>query len=255
MIQLRSKSYRSIVAVALAAAAAAAVAATSAAVAADGDSEPMQPTGVTTPAAVGTSAAGVDPRSGGLQVALGEWSIGLEAKAIRPGPVTFVVTNRGKFRHGFEIQAAGEHHGRDDDDEELETDRLEPGESARLTLDLEPGVYEVECFVSHHDERGMVARLVVRADAPLVTVPTAQANTVAITNFAFQPALLRVKAGATVRWRNRDTAQHTATAFDRAFDSKLLVRNAGYARKFSRPGTYAYLCALHPQMTGKVIVR
>jgi plastocyanin len=199
--------------------------------------------------------AGVDPRSGGLQVALGEWSIGLEAKAIRPGPVTLVVTNRGKFRHGFEIQRAGRHQARDDDDEELETDKLEPGESARLTLDLEPGVYEIECFVSHHDEKGMVGTLTVRADAPLVTAPkAAQANTVEITNFAFKPAMLRVKAGTTVRWRNRDAAQHTATAFDRSFDSKLLGRNAAYARKFSRPGTYSYLCVLHPQMTGKVVV-
>src|SRR5688500_12040713 len=57
----------------------------------------------------------VDPRSGGLEVALGEWSIGLEAKAIRPGRVTLVITNRGKARHGFEIEAAGKHRERDDD--------------------------------------------------------------------------------------------------------------------------------------------
>jgi plastocyanin len=216
--------------------------------------EPRHDTQAVAPRTGAAPAAGVDPRSGGLQVALGEWNIGLEAKAIRPGPVTLVITNRGKFRHGFEIQRAGRHHARDDDDEELETDKLEPGESARLTLELEPGVYEIECFVSHHDEKGMVGTLTVRADAPLVTAPKAQANTVAITNFAFKPALLRVKAGATVRWRNRDAAQHTATAFDRSFDSKLLGRNAAYARKFSRPGTYSYLCALHPQMTGKVVV-
>jgi plastocyanin len=245
-----TKSPRALAALALAAAVA--VAAAGAAVGAAGDSEPGQHAAPFTAAA---PAAGVDPRSRGLQVALGEWSIGLEAKAIRPGRVTFVVTNRGTFRHGFEIQRAGRHHGRDDDDEELETDRLEPGESARLTLDLKPGVYEIECFVSHHDEKGMVGTLTVRADAPLVTAPKAQANTVAIRSFAFKPALLRVKAGATVRWRNQDAAQHTATAFNRSFDSKLLGRGATYARKFSRPGTYAYLCALHPQMTGKVIVR
>jgi len=199
--------------------------------------------------------AAVDPRSGGLEVALGEWSIGLEAKAIRPGRVTLVIRNRGNAEHGFEIEAAGRHLDRDDDDQELETDRLEPGESARLTLDLEPGVYEIECFVSHHDDRGMVGTLTVRADAPLVSPPKAQTNAVAIKNFAFKPALLRAKVGATVRWRNRDPAQHTATAPNGSFDSKLLGRGAGYSRKFTRPGTYAYLCALHPQMTGKVIVQ
>src|SRR5688500_10167190 len=75
-------------------------------------------------APAGTAGKGaVDPRSGGLEVALGEWSIGLEAKAIRPGRVTLVIRNRGKAEHGFEIEAAGEHRDRDDDDQELETDR------------------------------------------------------------------------------------------------------------------------------------
>ena len=27
------------------------------------------------------------------------------------------------------------------------------------------------------------------------------------------------------------------------------------ARRFARPGTYAYICALHPGMTGKIVVR
>lgn len=207
-----------------------------------------------TPVAVAAPAA-VDPRAGGFEVALGEWSVGLEAKAIRPGRVTIVVANRGKFVHGFEIQAAGSRRGDDDDDEGLETGRLRPGQSVRLTLDLKPGVYEVECFVGDHDEMGMVATLTVRADAPLVAAPKAQTNSVAIKNFAFRPALLRAKVGATVRWRNQDPAPHTATANDRSFDSKVLARNAGYTRKFTRPGTYAYICSLHPQMTGRIVVR
>ena len=201
------------------------------------------------------SPSAVDPRSGGLEVALGEWSVGLEAKAIRPGRVTFVVTNRGKVVHGFEIEAAGDRRGDDDDDMELETGRLRAGQSARLTLDLAPGVYEVECFVGDHDDMGMVATLTVRADAPLVAATKAPTNTVQIKNFAFKPATLTAKAGATVRWRNVDAAPHTATANNRSFDSKILNRNGSYARRFARPGTYAYICALHPVMRGKIVVR
>ena len=48
-----------------------------------------------------TNAAGIDPRAGGFEIALGEWAISPEAKAIRPGLVTFVISNRGKFRHGL----------------------------------------------------------------------------------------------------------------------------------------------------------
>jgi len=39
-------------------------------------------------------AAPVDPRAGGLEVALGVWTLIPEATAIRPGQVTFIVRNR-----------------------------------------------------------------------------------------------------------------------------------------------------------------
>ena len=196
-----------------------------------------------------------DPRAGGLDVALGEWSVGLEAKAIRPGRVTFVITNRGKVTHGFEIEAAGDRPRHDEDDTKLESDDLRPGQSARITVDLAPGVYEVECSVGDHDDRGMVALLTVRADAPLVAPTKAPANSVAIANFAFKPAVLNAKVGATVRWRNVDAAPHTATSTTGAFDSKILNRSGTFAKRFTRPGTYAYICALHPQMKGRVVVR
>ena len=113
---------------------------------------------------------GVDPRSGGLQINLGEWAIGPEAKAIRPGRVTFVIANRGKQRHGLEIRSLGSDDAISGDDE-VKTVRLEPGKTTRVTVDLAPGKYMIECFVSHHDERGMRLILDVREDAPLVTPP------------------------------------------------------------------------------------
>ncbi len=81
---------------------------------------------------------GVDPRSGGLQINLGEWAIGPEAKAIRPGRVTFVVANRGKQRHGLEIRSLGSDDAISGDDE-VKTVRLEPGKTTRVTVDLAPG--------------------------------------------------------------------------------------------------------------------
>lgn len=194
------------------------------------------------------SVSAVDPRSGGFEVALGEWRVTLEAKAIRPGPVTFVIANRGKLVHGFELDTGG-------DEDEVETRTLRPGETARLTVSLSAGSYRFECFVGDHDDLGMRGILSVRADAPLVAPPAASKNSVAISGFAFRPALLRVKAGTTVRWRNSDPAPHTVTASSRAFDSKTIAQGAPYSRRFARPGTYTYLCVLHPQMTGKVIVR
>src|SRR5262245_33817459 len=185
-------------------------------------------------ASAGTSAAapGIDPRSGGFEVALGEWAITPEARAIRPGRVTLVIRNRGKYRHGLEleIRRVDDRHGDDHGDDDAKSVRLEPGGKTTLTLDLAPGIYEIECFVSHHDEMGMRGVLVVRDDAPLLRPrPAASRSTVDIAGFAFKPAVLKTTAGSTVTWRNVDPAPHTATA--RQFSSPQLRKGGTFRRR------------------------
>lgn len=87
------------------------------------------------------------------------------------------------------------------------------------------------------------------------TPANANANEVVIENFAFEPATLTVKAGTTVTWVNRDDEPHTATATDKRFNSKTLDNGDRFSQEFSTPGTYNYYCALHPKMTGKIIVK
>ena len=219
------------------------------------------PSEATQEAAAGRSgAAGViDPRSGGFEVGLGEWAVSPEAPAIRPGSVTFVIRNRGKFRHGLELEIrrvddrhGGDRHGDDHADDDAKSIRLSPGEATRMTLNLAPGVYTIECFVSHHDEMGMRGVLEVRADAPLAKPPAPSRSAVEISGFAFKPATLKTTVGKTVTWRNADAAPHTATASQ--FSSPQLGKGASYRRTFTQAGTYTYLCALHPGMRGKVIV-
>lgn len=205
-----------------------------------------------TPAASGA----VDPRAGGLDVSLGEWAVGLEAKAIRPGRVTFVIRNRGKVVHGFELKAERERGVRGDDARlKVESRTLQPGEATRVTVKLPAGVYVVECSVDGHDEMGMRTTLRVDPKAPLVQRSARPQNAVAIKNFAFTPRLLRAKPGTTIRWRNADDAPHTVSATDGSFASKTLRAGAAYTRRFSRAGTYAYICAVHPQMKGRIVVR
>ena len=204
------------------------------------------------------AAGGIDPRTGGLEIALGEWAISPEARAIRPGPVTFVIRNRGAFRHGFELELRRvdeRHggHGDDHGDDDAKSIKLAPGGTTSLTVSLAPGIYEIECFISHHDERGMRGLLEVRADAPLVARAVASApSAVTISGFAFKPATLKTTVGKTVTWRNADAAPHTATAT--AFSSPQLTKGGTFRRTFSRAGTYAYVCALHPGMRGMIVV-
>jgi plastocyanin len=89
------------------------------------------------------------------------------------------------------------------------------------------------------------------ADTSGVSVGAAQ---VRIANLSFSASELRVRAGARVRWVNRDQVQHSVTADDGAFDSGLIDPGRGFERVFDRPGTYSYHCTPHPFMHGRVIV-
>jgi plastocyanin len=81
------------------------------------------------------------------------------------------------------------------------------------------------------------------------------ANEIVIQNFAFEPATLTIKAGTKVTWINRDDDPHTATAVDKKFNSKTLDTGEQFSMEFDQPGTYKYYCALHPRMTGEVVVK
>ena len=198
----------------------------------------------------------VDPRTDGLDVTFGEFAITLEAPAIRPGPVTFVVHNVGHLTHGFEMKIEGGH-GSDGDRMEIETRTFQSGETLRVEADLPPGTYEVECFVSDHDERGMRTMLEVRADAPLATIDPASSSpgTVRIVQFAFVAADLDVEAGSRITWTNEDPTPHTVTAEARAFDSLQLEPGESFSTMLEQPGDYRYRCEIHPTMTGTVHVR
>lgn len=84
---------------------------------------------------------------------------------------------------------------------------------------------------------------------------TANPNEIVIENFSFEPATLTVKVGTTVTWINKDDEPHTATATDKRFNSKTLDNGDRFSQEFNAPGVYNYYCALHPKMTGKIIVK
>jgi plastocyanin len=79
---------------------------------------------------------------------------------------------------------------------------------------------------------------------------------VKIDNFSFGPAALTIPAGTTVTWTNRDDIPHTVVSTDepKLFKSKVLDTDEKFSFTFTKPGTYAYFCSIHPKMTGKVIV-
>ena len=81
-----------------------------------------------------------------------------------------------------------------------------------------------------------------------------QATVIKIANFTFQHEVT-VPVGATVTWTNDDDIPHTIVAVDKSFRSKVLDTGESYSFTFTAAGSFAYFCSIHPQMTGKVIVK
>ena len=201
----------------------------------------------------------LDPRKQGLEVGFGEFAIVPEAKTIRPGRVTFVVHNGGKLVHGFEMKSEdeGSHsgHGGGDDRFKVEAPTFGPGDTVRVVANLQPGVYELECYVSNHDELGMRTILIVDPDAPMVKPAAESPGAVSISGFAFKPSPVEVPVGTRLTWTNADPTEHTVTADGGAFGSDPFGKGERFAFTFDRTGTFAYRCAIHPTMKGTVVVR
>ena len=89
----------------------------------------------------------------------------------------------------------------------------------------------------------------------LLPVATARAEDtdVHIDNFVFQPPLLNVKVGTTVKWTNRDDIPHTVVCPGK-FRSKTMDTDGTFEFAFTAAGEYKYFCSLHPHMTGTIKV-
>ncbi len=102
------------------------------------------------------------------------------------------------------------------------------------------------------------ALLLATALAVRAAVTPAHAHTtvqVVIQGFAFSPQTITIAPGTTVTWTQKDSAPHTVTSDNGSFTaSSELSPGQTYSLTFSKPGTYTYHCAVHPNMTATVIV-
>jgi plastocyanin len=76
-----------------------------------------------------------------------------------------------------------------------------------------------------------------------------------VKNFMFSPMALTITHGTTVTWTNFDGEPHLVVSIDGIFRSPALDQNNSFSFKFDKPGTYKYLCTIHPQMKGTITVK
>ena len=79
------------------------------------------------------------------------------------------------------------------------------------------------------------------------------ANEVAAVDFAFEPETVEISAGDSLTWTNEGETIHNVKG--KGFFSEAIDPGGSYEHTFDEPGTYEYLCNLHPdQMKGTVEV-
>lgn len=89
---------------------------------------------------------------------------------------------------------------------------------------------------------------------PAPSGDAARAEKVTIVDFAYDPDPVTIEEGGKVIWMNEDSAPHTATAEDGSFDTGTIEEGKLKSETFKEPGSYPYICSIHPEMHGTVEV-
>ncbi|MBV8783791.1 MAG: cupredoxin family copper-binding protein [Gammaproteobacteria bacterium] len=105
--------------------------------------------------------------------------------------------------------------------------------------------------------RGAITSLAAAACLALGSpaLPGAEGAQVHISHFMFTPPSVTLRAGSTLRWINDDEEPHTVVSVDGLFRSAAVDGGESFEFRFEKPGTYRYICTVHPQMSGEVIVQ
>ena len=83
-----------------------------------------------------------------------------------------------------------------------------------------------------------------------------QAVEVSIQDYRFTPREVRIKAGDTVKWINREKRSSHSVLFlaENGLESERLFPQEQWQRVFDKPGSYEYRCGPHEEMKGVVLV-
>ncbi len=129
-----------------------------------------------------------------------------------------------------------------------------PSGTPNEKADLKP------CFACHKPHAGQdyvisLASLAGTAKGGKVEMAKGS-DVVAISSFTFGPAAKTVAPNTYVTFTNTDESPHQVTiAGAGGLRSPVILKGQSTTLKFEAPGTYDYICGLHPGMKGKIEVR
>jgi plastocyanin len=76
-----------------------------------------------------------------------------------------------------------------------------------------------------------------------------------IKNYMFAPTTVTIKAGSKVTWTNFDDEPHNIVSDSGLFRSSAMDTSETFSYKFDKPGTYRFVCSIHPRMVGTIVVQ
>jgi plastocyanin len=93
-----------------------------------------------------------------------------------------------------------------------------------------------------------------KADA-VATVIDDLEFTIEIPGYEFDPSNVSVPVGASITFENTHAARHNAKARDDSWGTEDLDKGESQTLTFDTPGTWEYICSIHPYMEGVLTVR
>ena len=93
--------------------------------------------------------------------------------------------------------------------------------------------------------------------APVVGSAPPRKRSVELRGLAFKPGKVEVRRGGTVTWTWNDgsNSHDVKSKGAKRFRSSPVMQRGTHRVTFRRSGTYRYVCSIHPNMRGSVVVR
>jgi len=88
-----------------------------------------------------------------------------------------------------------------------------------------------------------------------MAAPRPGPGVVSISSFQFGPEQVTVPAGSPITWVNTDASPHQVVITGKPQKTPILLKGQSASLTIAEPGTYDYICGLHPRIKGKIEVR
>src|SRR5581483_6489736 len=101
---------------------------------------------------------------------------------------------------------------------------------------------------------GAALLVITGTSAGLTFAQEADPNVIPMQNRQFTVPEITVPAGTTLTWVNLDGEEHDVISDDSSVLSPIIEPGQSWSFTFTTPGTFHYICDLHANMEGTVIV-